>query len=76
MILLSDTKTVMCAGGQRKTRAAPSRRRRRQAPGADEEEDVEAEFNPENPYQVSHTNTLAIAAPSAPPEQSQLSARI
>ncbi|KAM7401179.1 hypothetical protein PAMA_005392 [Pampus argenteus] len=36
-------------GGQRKARAAL--RRRRQAPGAEEEEDVEAEFNPENPYQ-------------------------
>ncbi|XP_062285263.1 leukocyte cell-derived chemotaxin 1-like [Scomber scombrus] len=38
--------------GQRKVRAALApRRRRRQAPGAEEEEDVEAEFNPENPYQ-------------------------
>ncbi|KAM7378907.1 hypothetical protein PAMP_004497 [Pampus punctatissimus] len=36
-------------GGQRKARAAL--RQRRQAPGAEEEEDVEAEFNPENPYQ-------------------------
>ncbi|XP_059200974.1 leukocyte cell-derived chemotaxin 1-like [Centropristis striata] len=36
--------------GQRKRRAAP--RLRRQAAGAgEEEEDVEAEFNPENPYQ-------------------------
>nr|XP_020479715.1 leukocyte cell-derived chemotaxin 1 [Monopterus albus] len=34
---------------QRKRRAAP--RQRGQAPGAGEEEDVEAEFNPENPYQ-------------------------
>lgn len=47
----------MCAGGQRKRRAAP--RQRRQAAGAagqEVEEDVEAEFNPENPYQVSHTH--------------------
>ncbi|XP_062336950.1 leukocyte cell-derived chemotaxin 1-like [Osmerus eperlanus] len=35
-------------GGQRKRRAAP--RQRRQATGAEEEVDVEAEFNPENPY--------------------------
>lgn len=35
-------------GGQRKKRAAP--RQRRQATGAEEEVDVEAEFNPENPY--------------------------
>ncbi|XP_014046986.1 leukocyte cell-derived chemotaxin 1 [Salmo salar] len=35
-------------GGQRKRRAAP--RQRRQAPGAEEEVDPEAEFNPENPY--------------------------
>lgn len=43
----------MCAGGQRKRRDAP--RQRRQAVGPEEEEeDVEAEFNPENPYQVSH----------------------
>lgn len=47
----------MCAGGQRKRRAAP--RQRRQAAGAagqEVKEDVEAEFNPENPYQVSHTH--------------------
>ncbi|KAM6948856.1 leukocyte cell-derived chemotaxin 1 [Aplochiton taeniatus] len=35
-------------GSQRKRRASP--RQRRQAPGAEEEVDVEAEFNPENPY--------------------------
>lgn len=64
----------MCAGGQRKTRAAL--RQRRQAPGNEEEEDVEAEFNPENPYQVSHTNKLAIASSSAPPRHPQLSAQI
>lgn len=51
--LLSDTEAVMCAGALRERRAAP--RRRRQAPGAGGEEDVGAEFNPENPYQVSHT---------------------
>ncbi|KAM9791060.1 leukocyte cell-derived chemotaxin 1-like isoform X2 [Syngnathus typhle] len=33
--------------GHRKTRAAP---RRRQAPTDEEKDDVEAEFNPENPY--------------------------
>ena len=43
------------AGGQRKRRAAP--RQRRQATGAEEEVDVEAEFNPENPYHVSPTHT-------------------
>lgn len=42
----------MCAGAQRKGRAAP--RQRRQAAAPEEEEDVEAKFNPENPYQVSH----------------------
>ncbi|XP_076018443.1 leukocyte cell-derived chemotaxin 1-like [Genypterus blacodes] len=36
-------------GGQRKRRAAP--RQRRQAAGTEEEKDIEAEFNPENPYQ-------------------------
>lgn len=54
----------MCAGGQRKRRAVP--RHRRQAAGAgEEEEDVEAEFNPENPYQVSHANKLARSSSSA-----------
>lgn len=43
----------MCAGGQKK-RAVP--RQRRQA--EEEDEDVEAEFNPENPYQVSHADKL------------------
>lgn len=43
----------MCAGAQRKGRAAPRQRRQAAAPG--EGEDAEAEFNPENPYQVSHT---------------------
>ncbi|XP_023154038.1 leukocyte cell-derived chemotaxin 1-like [Amphiprion ocellaris] len=37
------------ASSQRKRRAAP--RQRRQSAGVEEEEDVEAEFNPENPYQ-------------------------
>ncbi|XP_028283681.1 leukocyte cell-derived chemotaxin 1-like [Parambassis ranga] len=36
--------------GQRKRRAAP-RQRRQAAVAGEEEEDVEAEFNPENPYQ-------------------------
>jgi len=55
--LLSDIDTVMCSGGQKKRRDVP--RKRRQATGGDEDyEDVEAEFNPENPYQVSHTNKL------------------
>lgn len=45
---------MMCAGRQRKRRAAP--RQRRQA-ATEDEEDVEAEFNPDNPYQVSHMQT-------------------
>lgn len=57
LVCWQKLEAVMCAGGQRKRRAAP--RQRRQATGAgEEEEDVEAEFNPENPYQVSHTNTF------------------
>lgn len=48
----------MCAGGQRKRRAAPRQRLQAAVAGVEEEEDVEAEFNPENPYQVSHTNKL------------------
>lgn len=48
----------MCAGGQRKRRAAPGQRRQANVARVEEEEDVEAEFNPENPYQVSHTNRL------------------
>lgn len=43
---------MMCAGAQRRRRAAPRQRRQAAAP---EEEDAEAELNPENPYQVSHT---------------------
>ncbi|CAL8368839.1 unnamed protein product [Boreogadus saida] len=39
------------SGGQKKRSADEAqRRRRRQTPGMEEEEDVEAEFNPENPY--------------------------
>ncbi|MEQ2194189.1 hypothetical protein XENOCAPTIV_025125 [Xenoophorus captivus] len=53
---MSDTDTVMCVGGQRGSRAAP--RQRRQAAAAEDYTDVEAEFNPENPYQVSHTFPL------------------
>lgn len=48
----------MCAGGQRNRRAAPRQRRQAAVPLEEEEEDVEAEFNPENPYQVSHANRL------------------
>lgn len=45
---------MMCSGAQRKRRAGPRQRRQAAAP-LEEEEDAEAEFNPENPYQVSHT---------------------
>lgn len=51
----------MCAGAQRKGRAAP--RQRRQAAAPEEEEDVEAGFNPENPYQVSHTKQTCFPSP-------------
>ncbi|PWA17403.1 hypothetical protein CCH79_00011367 [Gambusia affinis] len=44
-----DGDAVMCAGGQRKSRAAP--RERRQAAAAVEDEDGGPQFNPENPYQ-------------------------
>ncbi|MEQ2158580.1 hypothetical protein GOODEAATRI_013690 [Goodea atripinnis] len=54
---MSDIDTVMmCVGGQRGSRAAP--RQRRQAAATEDYTDVEAEFNPENPYQVSHTFPL------------------
>lgn len=49
----------MCAGGRRKRSAAPRQRRQAAVQGADDYEDVEAEFNPENPYHVSHTNKLS-----------------
>lgn len=43
----------MCSGAQRKRRAGPRQRRQAAAP-QEEEEEAGAEFNPENPYQVSH----------------------
>lgn len=48
---------MMCAGAQRKRRAAPRQRRQAAAPEEEEVEveDAEAELNPENPYQVSHS---------------------
>lgn len=46
----------MCAGGKRKRRAAPRQRRQAATQEGEDYEDVEAEFNPENPYHVSHTN--------------------
>lgn len=52
----------MCAGGQRKRRAAL--RQRRQAAVEGEQEGVEAEFNPENPYMVSHANKLTRSSSS------------
>lgn len=55
----------MCAGAQRKGRAAP--RQRRQAAAPEEEEDVEAGFNPENPYQVSHTKQTCFSSPPRRP---------
>ncbi|XP_069020595.1 leukocyte cell-derived chemotaxin 1-like isoform X1 [Embiotoca jacksoni] len=48
----TNTEAVMCAGAQRRKRGAAPRQRRQAGQGEEEgAEDVEAEFNPENPYQ-------------------------
>lgn len=70
----------MCAGAQRKRRAAPRQQRQAAAPREGEEgeeEDAEAEFNPENPYQVSHTaqtrgSSPVVVAVAPPPVRSYL----
>lgn len=75
--LLSDFEAlVMFAGAQRKRRAAPRQRRQPAAP-EEEEEDAEGPFNPENPYQVSHTAQTRVFSPvvvavAPPPVRSHL----
>lgn len=64
----------MCAGGQRKSRAAPRERRQAAAAVEHEDEDGGPQFNPENPYQVSRTRSLR--GVYIRPERPELSVRI